>query len=185
MVYVCSALVVAVAFRDQHDLSSPHHRASHSFGLSFFNSATLFTTIQSFIRIRLYEQTQTCSAGYLIEHSSELFVNRVPKSRAPSRSDAPNPPDLSLNLAPSLLTMSIEIIDLISSNLEPGELPSVRLVCRLLNEKTSNIFGQQYLREVRIAWSWDGLQHRKNISKIETLRAYIQQLSITDDLAHN
>ncbi len=82
-----------------------------------------------------------------------------------------------------LPTLAIEIIELISTSLEPADLRSLRLVCRELNSKTLHYFGLANFATVQTNLSRESLQRLQNISESEHLAVHVQCLHIkhTDD----
>ena len=83
-----------------------------------------------------------------------------------------------------LSTLAVELIELVIRGLEPADLLSLRLVCRALNHKTLQCFGQTCLATLRTDLSYQSLMKVREVSEHEQLRCYVQRLLIQggDDL---
>ena len=66
-----------------------------------------------------------------------------------------------------LSTLAIELIELIICESEPADLFSLRLVCRALNHKTLQCFGQTCLATLRTDLSYQSLQRVREVSEHE------------------
>ena len=81
-------------------------------------------------------------------------------------------------MSSKLPTLAMEIIELISTFVEPADLRSLRLVCRELNNKTLHYFGLASFAIVQTDLSRKSLQRLQNISDFENLAVHVQCLHI-------
>lgn len=82
------------------------------------------------------------------------------------------------NVEARLYNLPVELVEPIAAALEITDMFSLRLVCRLLYQKTFHYFARRCYTTVRTELSGDGLHALQELSKMEHLRLYVQVLHI-------
>lgn len=81
-------------------------------------------------------------------------------------------------MACHLVSLPMEITDMVTEPLNLADLSSLRLTCRTLNSRIIRIFGARYLDTFKTDLSPQGLRDLRVISKTEHLRSHVQRLLI-------
>lgn len=78
----------------------------------------------------------------------------------------------------SICRLPFELIESISTSLEPTDLLSLRLTCKILYGKTLDFFGSRCLQTVRTDLSPSSIGELEELSKHDQLKHHVQRLSI-------
>lgn len=83
------------------------------------------------------------------------------------------------SLTEPLCRLPLELIEFISASLEPPDLLSLRLACKILYGKTLNIFGSRCLHTVWTDLSRSSVRKLEELSEHAQLKHHVQRLSIS------
>ena len=83
-------------------------------------------------------------------------------------------------MSSQLAVLPAELVELIADRVQPADLLSFRLVCRLLRAKSIQCFGRTFFSVVRSDLSLPSLEKLKSISEHEQLKDHVQGLLIKE-----